>query len=90
MAARTKVVFLRPLFFYLSSLYPSVPFHQACPLGVLRAHSIKEPPGHSRNPYIAFYHVFGTMAEVGVTEIKSTFFPLRVQSSGEVRQLINR
>lgn len=63
---------------------PSVPFHQAGPLSVLRAHSIKGSPHGSRNPYRASYYVyvFGTVPEIQVTEMKSTFFPLRVQSSG--------
>lgn len=79
MAPCTKVVSLRPLFFYLPPLYPSIPFHQACPLDVLRAHSIKGPPQHSRNPYRAsdYAYVFGTVPEVQVTEMKSTFFSLK-------------
>lgn len=74
-APHTEVISLRPLFFHLSPVYPSVLFHQFCPLDMLRAHSIKESPSYSRNPYRVSHYGFGTVPNVRVSEMKSTFFP---------------
>lgn len=74
MAPGTKVVSLRICFLDFLHLCPSIPFHKACPLDVLRAHSIKEPLSHTRNPYRASHYVFGTMLDAGITEVKNPFF----------------
>lgn len=83
----TKVVSLRTLFLNALYLCPLIPFHPAYPLDMHRALPTKEPLSHTRNPSRASHCVSATMLNVGITEVKTPFFPLRAQSSGQLGQI---